>query len=73
MSKSDDRVFMVARAMARHDGHTPDDTVMDAQPYLIRGRQCSLPGTALIPIWQFYTGLATVAIEKIDALAALEK
>lgn len=68
----DDRVFMVARAMARADGHDPDAMGVPCnggmyQPtFNVRGTGVAFGER--IPIWHLYTGLATAALETIKKL-----
>lgn len=67
----DDKIFMVARAMARHDGHDPDQSVLRGPLLDVRGLTV-LPFGACktIPLWELYAGLAAAAV---DALRCLQK
>ncbi len=61
---------MVARAMARHDGHDADQPCVDCGPgpYLVRGHPVAIGPK--IKIWHLYSGLAAAAI---DAMRDLKK
>lgn len=68
MTSDEDLAFMIARAMARFDGHQPDDTVIDGTPLQIMGRPFAYAHTAPRPIYMTYLGHAQVAIAEFRKL-----
>jgi hypothetical protein len=64
----DDRVFMVARAMARSDGLDPDRLVIDGRPMQIAGRYVTWPDGAPRPLYQIYFIYAAAAVDELDRL-----
>jgi hypothetical protein len=68
MTSRDNRIFMVARAMAKHDGHDPDQQITVGPARMIRGEPCTFHGGITIPLHELYAGLASVAVDEIAQL-----
>lgn len=68
MTSRDDKRFTVARAMAKQDGHDPDQLVVHGPALHILGRPYVFVAQAPYPIWRVYAPLADIAIAELEKL-----
>lgn len=59
------KIEMVARAMAKADGHDPTVRVIQSAPLVIHGRQCVYADGG-IELWRLYSCDAETAIDALE-------